>query len=309
MHIGTGYRGSIFFDSVLVYPKKFVLLYCETKNAPSVPGTEGAKIHIDMPRKPRETSGTGIYHVMLRGVNKQDIFEDEEDYRYFRKVLYQQVMPVDDITNKALPARCQFYAYCLMPNHVHLLVRETSEKLSSVVHRIAISYAYYYNKKYERCGHLFQDRFLSQPVNDSAYFFTLLQYIHQNPLAAGIDSSIGTYEWSSWGEYERHAVGVQGICSVEKVLNRMSYADLLALVNTPLAKTDSIIDINSGRGRTDDEVRAFMSDHFGLRTPEEVQHCDKSLRNEILRQAKAFGATIQQLSRMTGISRFIVKRA
>lgn len=81
-----------------------------------------------MTRRAREVSGTGIYHVMMRGINRQNIFEDDEDYVRFVELLYQMVCPVDD-NGKPLPSRCTFYAYCLMTNHVHLLIREASEQL------------------------------------------------------------------------------------------------------------------------------------------------------------------------------------
>jgi REP element-mobilizing transposase RayT len=98
-----------------------------------------------MARQAREASGTGIYHVMLRGINRQNIFEDEEDYRRFLMILFQMVCPVDE-KGYPLPSRCIFYAYCLMPNHVHLLVREASDNLADVVKRIGGSYAQYFNK-------------------------------------------------------------------------------------------------------------------------------------------------------------------
>ena len=112
-----------------------------------------------MPRKPRESSGTGIYHVMLRGINRQDIFDDTEDYWTFIRMM------------SAVP--CYIYAYCLMPNHVHLLIAEKSLKVGEVVKSIASCYVPYYNKKYGRIGHLLQDRFKSEPCNDSGYFLTL----------------------------------------------------------------------------------------------------------------------------------------
>ena len=82
-----------------------------------------------MPRKSREISGTGIYHVMMRGTNRQNIFEDREDYLRFLSILGNMVYPVDEF-GKPLPQRCYFYAYCLMTNHVHLLVREAKEQLA-----------------------------------------------------------------------------------------------------------------------------------------------------------------------------------
>ena len=93
------------------------------------------------------------------------------------------------------------YAYCLMSNHIHLLIREREDNIGMAIKRIASSYVYYYNHKYSRDGHLFRERFKSEPVNDIAYFVTLLRYIHQNPVKAGMVAEVKDYEFSSWDEY------------------------------------------------------------------------------------------------------------
>ena len=78
------------------------------------------------------------------------------------------------------------YAYCLMSNHIHLLIRERKDTIGMAIKRIASSYVYYYNHKYSRDGHLFRERFKSETVNDMAYFLALLRYIHQNPVKVGM---------------------------------------------------------------------------------------------------------------------------
>jgi REP element-mobilizing transposase RayT len=153
-----------------------------------------------MPRQARKESGTGIYHVMLRGINRQDIFEEAEDYMRMLSCLQQMLEQYDDQGNR-LPPLCTFYAYCLMSNHVHLLLRVNQENIGSTIKHLAVMYAMYYNQKYSRSGHVFQDRFKSEPVNDMQYFVTLLRYIHQNPAKAGIVGKVGDYDWSSWKEY------------------------------------------------------------------------------------------------------------
>ena len=130
-----------------------------------------------MPRKSRESSGTGIYHVMLRGINRQNIFYDVNDYETFLMSLRKLTHPEDE-KHLPKPPLCDVYAYCLMPNHVHLLLREKSEGLAVVMKSLGVAYAWHYNKKYQHLGPVFQDRFRSEPVNDNAYFFTLLRYIH-----------------------------------------------------------------------------------------------------------------------------------
>ena len=262
-----------------------------------------------MTRRAREVSGTGIYHVMMRGINRQNIFEDDEDYIRFVELLYQMVCPVDDNGNP-LPSRCTFYAYCLMTNHVHLLIREASESLSAVIKRIGVSYAQYYNKKYIHFGHLFQDRFKSEPVNDNGYFFTLLRYIHQNPLAAGLTNDVSSYRWSSWKEYESSGNGIQSVCSTKAVLSRMPLDELRELVFDLLPKTTMILDFDSGSNiKTDDELKDFLTSTYGLRTPADVQLYSRERQNDILRSAKEFGGSIRQIVRLTGISFTIVRTA
>lgn len=262
-----------------------------------------------MGRKPREKSGTGIYHVMLRGINRQDIFEDEEDYIVFKNQLYHVVFFKDE-NGKLQPPRCIIYAYCLMTNHVHLLIRETEEELSTVIKRITVGYAHYYNGKYQHAGHLFQNRFRSEVVNGEAYFLTLLRYIHQNPIAAGIAKSIQEYRWSSWREYENYSEGKQNICTVQHVLKHMPLAELRALVVELLPKASLILDFdNEGRRRTDDEIKAFLSESFGLRLPTNLQLYGQERRRDILRMTKQYGASIRQLERLTGISFTIVRMA
>ena len=102
-----------------------------------------------MPRGARKKSSSGIYHVVLRGINKQRIFEDNQDYRKFLEIIKINKDKSGTIV----------YAYCLMNNHIHLLIKEGTESLGNTFRRIGASFVYWYNWKYNRCGHLFQDRY------------------------------------------------------------------------------------------------------------------------------------------------------
>jgi len=140
-----------------------------------------------MPRSGRKKSETGIYHVMLRGINRQPIFAENEDYYKYLSLL----TTVKDISGFKL------YAYCLMENHIHLLLKEDGEPLGQIFKRLGSRYVFWFNKKYNRVGHLFQDRFKSAPVEDEGYFIRALFYIYQNPVEAGICAKPRDYEWSS----------------------------------------------------------------------------------------------------------------
>ena len=240
-----------------------------------------------MTRPLRTNSGTGIYHVMLRGINKQIIFESPLDYGKFLNLLYQMVYPIDE-SRKPMPPKCIIYAYCLMPNHVHLLIQEKNQNLSNIIKH--------------------QDRFKSESVADAAYFFTLLRYIHQNPVAGGLCEKVDDYEWSSWREYIGISLKRPAICCVSAVLRRMPLEELAGLVNDPLPKTVRILDFDKSKYTvTDQDISEFIINNYGLHQPSDLQLYDKVSRNDILKSARDFGASIRQLARLTGISVGIIR--
>lgn len=261
-----------------------------------------------MARQLRKKSGTGIYHVMVRGINRQDIFEDEEDYLQMVSIL-RALSDRHDEQGLRLPPLSIFYAYCLMSNHLHLLLREQEEKVSDVVKRIGVTYAHYFNKKYERSGHLFQDRFRSEPVDSLEYFVTLLRYIHQNPLKAGIVNNILDYPWSSWKEYAFDS-NSNTFCSTRAVFSRISKEDLRELVYTPVEGSEKILDIDTDCSKpvSDSEIKSFLVDSQGIVNPLMVQSLEKSRRNEVLRTMLSLGAGIRQLSRLTGVSFGVIQK-
>ena len=140
-----------------------------------------------MPRQPRQLADSGIHHVMLRGVNRQDVFLDEDDRRCFLQCL--------DAAKEL--SGCSVLAYCLMTNHVHLVIQVRSEPIGQVIKRLGVRYVYWHNLKHNRVGHLFQDRFKSRPVDDDSYLVTLLRYVWNNPVKAGLVSHPEHYRWSS----------------------------------------------------------------------------------------------------------------
>ena len=263
---------------------------------------------IIMPRQERQHSATGIYHVMLRGINKQDIFEDDEDYLQFLNILRALVDRRNE-QGHSLTSHCTFYAYCLMTNHVHLLVRERDENIGESMKRIGVAYARYYNHKYERNGHLFQDRFRSEPVNSIEYFMTLMRYIHQNPVVAGLADEVRDYPWSSWHEYEGHSLSVR-LCDTMPVIRRLESTNLYEFVTMPVDEK-GILDVDYGIGGiiTDDEIKEKILVISGLQQPTEVQKLEKKKRNTILKQLCEYGASVRQISRVTGISYGVIYRA
>jgi len=157
---------------------------------------KGEKGSEGVPRKPRKKSETGIYHVIVRGIGQQNIFHQEDDFQRY----------LETTKKISLESGVSVLGYCLMTNHVHLLLREDDGDISVYMKRLGISYAYWYNRKYERIGHVFQDRFKSECVEDDAYLLTVIRYIHENPVKASIISKPEEYEWSSYYKADRNTV-------------------------------------------------------------------------------------------------------
>lgn len=255
-----------------------------------------------MPRTARKTSSSGVYHVILRGVNKQQIFECSADYERFITTLRVQTQEEN---------RCVVYAYCLMGNHVHLLLQEKNETLGETMKRIASSYVYYYNHKYDRVGHLFQERFKSQPVENREYFLTLLRYIHQNPLKPHLVENLIDYPWCSWKEYVEQ---VKDICSVQPVLKRISLPNLSDLIYEILDedKEKDILDIDVKPEKvytSDNDVWSYFEGICGAHNLSEFQALPRPMQKHYLYMAHEQGIGPRTLSRLTGISYSVVRRA
>jgi REP element-mobilizing transposase RayT len=253
-----------------------------------------------MPRKAREKSKSGIYHIMMRGINRQCIFEDEEDCTKFLRVLEQY------------KDKCgyEIYAYCLMGNHVHLLLKVGEEPLEQVMRRICGSYVYWYNLKYDRIGSLFQDRFKSEPIEDEAYLLTVLRYIHQNPLTAGLVKDIEKYKWSSYSEYVEK-VKLVNIDYVLEMLNedRGKAIKIFIKYNHEL-NNDVCLDMSEKNRITDEEARTIIKKVCNIRNVTEMQTFDILTRDKYLKELKEkYCLSVRQLERLTGINRGVVLKA
>ena len=262
-----------------------------------------------MSRSARGRSKTGIYHVMLRGVNYQQLFEQRGDYQKFILILRDMVSPKNEF-KQSLPPRCALFSYCMMPDHVHLLIKEEGECLAEVIKKIASRYAMFYNNKYARNGHLFQDRYESETVNDDAYFLTVLRFIHQNPVKGQLCYRAEDYNWSSWREYVKVINRMTAICAVHIVLSRYSLKYLIEQVNTLLPETIQILEFDRYRGHIPDEkVIDFLRATYHIKHPQDIKQYPKEQRNEILKAGIDFGANKRQLSRLTSFSTYIISLA
>jgi len=140
-----------------------------------------------MKRKDRNFYTGGIYHIYQRGNNKAYIFDDPIDKATFVNIIKRTIGKYP----------CHLLYYVLMDNHYHLMVEMMDVEISHMMHEINRRYSQYYNKKYNRCGTIYGDRFKSNIVPDTTYFLKLLQYIANNPVKAGLVRHPSQYQWSA----------------------------------------------------------------------------------------------------------------
>ena len=143
-----------------------------------------------MPRNARNIRESGYRHVIIRGIGKQILFEDESDNRCFIRL-------IEKYSKETGVSVC---AYCLMDNRVHLLLHDNATDTALFMKKLGVSYSAHFNGKYERVGHLFQDRYKSQNINDERAYLSVLRYILRNPEKAGICRT-EEYRWSSYSAY------------------------------------------------------------------------------------------------------------
>ncbi|MDO6657858.1 transposase [Anaerobacillus sp. 1_MG-2023] len=258
-----------------------------------------------MPRKARQKSRTGIYHIIYRGANRQEIFHDNEDRLQFLQTLekYSSLYKV------------KIYAWCLMSNHVHLLMKEENEDISITIKRIAVSFVKYYHLKYNTTGHLFEDRFKSENVETVDYLLTVVRYIHQNPLKARIVRTLDEWEWNSCRAYYQ-LTSVTRLVDCNLILNMFGEDRAVAIerfkeFNETVNDDRCLEDYDSDRKRlTDDEARVVIKGLLGKVEIAQVKSLAREKRDPILRRLKGVeGLSQRQMARILGVSQTLIYRA
>ena len=140
-----------------------------------------------MARKPRLHVPGGLYHVILRGNARQDVFFVSGDRHFFYQLLAEGVTRFG----------YRVHAFCLMTNHLHLALQAGDEGLSAGMQNLSFRYTRYLNARLGRVGHVFQGRFKAFLVDQDRYGLALIRYLHLNPVRASMVRQPGAYRWSS----------------------------------------------------------------------------------------------------------------
>lgn len=249
-----------------------------------------------MPRSQRKPSNCDVYHVMARGINQLQLFYDDEDRRCF----------LERLEKLKEGSAFELYAWCLMGNHVHLLLRAPLKELSALMKRLLLSYSHAYNAKYDRTGYLYQDRFKSEPVEDEAYFLAVLRYIHRNPIKVGKSLS----DWTSFDEY----LGSARITDTEKALEmlgatqREAKAAFKRLVEQEDDPDGTQRYAARPRRASDKEAIELIKEVAGVNACSDVAALSADALANVIPQLRGQGLSIRQIARLTGLNRGVVEK-
>ncbi len=248
-----------------------------------------------MARGPRRLSQSGIYHVIVRGINRQNIFQEDKDYEKYLEV-------VGRMKDRS---KCIIHAYCLMDNHVHMLLKEGDESIGTFMKRVGAGYVRWFNNKYDRQGHLFQGRYKREVVGEERYYLTVLRYILQNPVKAGMVSCMAEYKYSNWIDYIYEN---RGLIETELAFTIAGGKEALGKF-LEQGSSNCCMDAWDGERKRDDEVSLIVR-NMTNKAPVELQSSLKKDRDHVLRILKDTpGISIRQIERVTGIGRGTIYKA
>ena len=245
-----------------------------------------------MPRGPRELWEQGFYHVIMRGAGKQVRFEDGRDYEAFLQMLRRALERFS----------LSVMAWCLMSNHVHLLVDDAKGELSGFAHLVSTTYARHFNERWGHVGHVFSSRFTSVAIGSDEQLLATMRYIHQNPSRAGMAAS-QEYAWSSYSEY----VGDAGICETGMVLDLLGgVAGFCEYVNDAAAAP--YYPRTSVRVPDEDAIEAAAAAIWPERL-DGLKTMSPEARATHLRRLGEAGLSVRQIGRLTGLGRYAIEKA
>lgn len=234
---------------------------------------------------------------MIKGIDNQDIFYDDQDRRVFLKHILESKKEFN----------YNVFAYCLMDNHVHLVIKSQKEFLSKSIQSLMIRYVHYFNTKYKRSGPLVQNRFKSKNIESQRYFLEVCRYVHRNPENAGMEKT-ENYQWSSYNEY----IGKAKIIDKNILLHYFNN-DVNEFINFT-KKAEYFEDLNElaeyeliGK-LTDGQLAYIVMQLFNINDVSEIPSFFKNASKEeltlyIKKLKKVKGTNITQISRVIRIDR------
>ena len=252
-----------------------------------------------MPRIHRNFSRSKTYHIVIKGLDDTDFFYDNED----------RVVFLEKIQYSKHKFKYEVYAYCLMTNHVHMVIKVDNDNLSKAMQSLIIRYSRYFNKKYDRKGNFIQNRFFSKNIENQKYFLDVCRYVHRNPEKAGIGKTCN-YKWSSYHEY----LGKEDIINKKVLMHYLdnSIENFIHYTNKEedINEIMNLADFEMTTSLSDDELIEIIKKIFNLKTTNAIIKYFKNTQNRIkLKELKDIrGISQRQISRITMVNRELIRR-
>lgn len=244
-------------------------------------------------RGPREKSESGFYHVVMRGSGRQILFEGDAARRHF----------LDLLSRDLEKSEVRLLAWCLMDNHIHLLVLDEGNDLSRLLHGLQTTYALYFNHTTGHVGHVFQGRFSSVAIHSDEQLLQAVRYIHDNPVKAGLGSR-EEYPWSSYCEY---AVGPARYVTPDLILDMVGGRE--SFEEFSRAGGSDGYAFRFGSRYTDEDALVVARRSLAPVAPHALKAMAPSARNPLLQRLRDVGLTISQIERVTGIGKSTISHA
>ncbi len=256
-----------------------------------------------MTRRQREESSSDIYHVIVRGAGRRLLFEDDEDRRFFVERLFAYVGRGE--------GEVDLLAWCLMENHVHLLLRVRLRDLESLMRSLNTSFARYYNGRHGHVGPVFQDRYKSIPIGTDAQLLETVRYIHHNPQVAGVCAH-RDHEWSSFKFYlEGHPR-----LEVDTVLDMLGGAKAFIAFHDDVVDDQELMEFATYGGASslrrkavsDGEAVEMAKKLCGDEFANSIAASPKEERDAVIGRLRGMGLSVRQIERLTGVGRGIIQK-
>lgn len=246
-----------------------------------------------MPRTPRARTKSGIHHIVVQGVRNRNIFFKDEN-----KDLY-----LDILLRYRARFEMEIYAYCILENHCHILLKEGLIDVSSFMRRVGVSYSYWYKKREEETGAIFRGRYLSEPLEEGK-LADLIRFIHEEPVERGLVQNPEEYIWSSARRYQRQGAfyrrEFESVCAEEQ----SNYGSQRKRLSGAFLE-----EVPSKFGKSLEEAEEALQKRLGERGMEELPRMSMEERNNLLWQLRyEDDISIQLVSRITGIGRGVIQR-
>ena len=248
-----------------------------------------------MPHTARKKSASGFYHVVPKGQGDQIIFDCDSDRQKYIRLLKEAKTETD----------VRIHAYCLMNNHIHLILEDENNSMSEALKYVHERYGAYFADKTGRKGGIIHNPFWSEPIEADSYLLCAIRYVHANPVAAGICPA-SAYRWSSVRDYlDRNK---NGITDTERVLDLLGGVE--GFIQFSQSQNLTLLPFAGSKLKrhiTDDEAKRVAR----LVVGENVGHlktCDASIRTEAVRTLGERGFSVQQIARISGLGRREITR-